>query len=110
MLAKRIVPVLIAAAFLTGCGTVRIGRILNDPNHFHNRTVRVDGRVTNSVGALVMGAYQVDDGTGKIYVISNAGVPRKGAVVSVKGRVMNGVTLGARSFGTAIREETHHVH
>jgi hypothetical protein len=97
------------ALFLAGCGTTRIGRILDEPNRFHNHTVRVDGRVDRSFGAVIAGVYQVDDGSGKIYVISNRPVPRKGARVSVKGRVMNGITIGARSFGTAIQEQDHRV-
>lgn len=99
----------LAGLFLTGCGTVRIRQILDQPNRFRNRTVRVEGSVNNSFGALMAGLYQVDDGTGKIYVLSNTGVPRKGAKVSVKGQVMEGITFGARSFGTAIREESHRV-
>ncbi len=98
------------ALLLAGCGTTRIGRILEEPNRYHNRTVRVDGRVERSLGAVIAGVYQVDDGSGKIYVVSNRPVPRKGAAVSVKGRVMNGITVGARSFGTAIQEENHRVH
>ncbi len=105
---RYMVPFL--ALFLAGCGATRIGRILDEPNHFHNRTVRVDGKVDRSFGAVIAGVYQVDDGSGKIYVISNRPVPRKGASVSVKGRVMNGITVGARSFGTAIQEENHRVH
>ncbi len=106
----RLTIPLAATLLLAGCGTTRIGRILDEPQRYRNRTVRVEGTVDRSIGALVTGAYQVEDGTGKIYVLSNSGVPRKGSRVSVKGRVMEGITLGTRSFGTAIREESHHVH
>ena len=99
-----------ATLLLAGCGTTKIGRILDEPNHVRNRTGRVDGTVDRSFGALVTGVYQVQDNTGKIYVLSNSGVPRAGARVSVKGKVMEGITVGTRSFGTAIREENHHVH
>ena len=54
---------------LAGCGSTRIGRILNDPYRYSNRNVSVEGTVTNSVGAFVDGVYQVDDVTGKIYVL-----------------------------------------
>ncbi len=101
---------IVSALLLAGCGTTKIGRILDEPNHFRNRTVRVEGTVDRSFGALVTGVYQVQDNTGRIYVLSNSGVPRTGARVSVKGKVMEGITLGTRSFGTAIREENHHVH
>lgn len=100
---------LVAALLLAGCGTTRIGRILDEPNRYRNHTVRVSGTVDRSAGALDTGVYRVDDNSGRIYVLSNSGVPRAGTRVTVKGRVMEGVTFGTRSFGAAIREESHHV-
>ncbi len=96
--------------FLSGCGTVRIGRILSNPARYHSRTVRVDGRVERAYGALIAGVYQVDDGSGRIYVLSNRPVPGKGAHVAVKGTVLNGITVGSHSFGTVIQEENHHLY
>ena len=100
---------IVGGLLLSGCGSVKIGRINADPTRFHNKTVRVDGRVTNSVGAFVVGAYQVEDDTGKIYVVSNTGAPAKGSQVHVKGTVKNGITFGNRSFGTVIQESGHKV-
>jgi hypothetical protein len=97
------------ALFLVGCGTVKIGRILDEPMRFRDRSVRVEGQVDRSFGALVTGVYQVQDDTGKLYVFSNSGVPRKGSRVKVKGKVMQGLTLGNRNFGTILREESHKV-
>jgi len=98
-----------AALLLSACGSVRIARINADPSRYFNRTVRVEGKVTNSIGAMGTGGYQVDDGTGKIYVISSTGVPARGTSVKVTGRVMSGVNVLGRSFGTAIREQHHKV-
>ena len=100
---------LAAALFLSTCATTRIGRIRADPSRFQNKEVKVHGNVTNSFGALITGVYEVEDETGKIYVISSTGVPSKGSSVDVRGSVINGVTLGGRSFGTAIRERSHKV-
>ena len=94
--------------FLTGCGSIKINRILVDPARYHNKRVSVEGTVTNSYGALVAGAYQVDDGTGRIYVLSNRPVPAKGARVRVDGAVQSGVTVMGRSFGATIRESGRH--
>ena len=58
-------------------------------------------------GALSTGGYQLEDDSGKIVVISNQGVPSKGAKVAVSGRVMEGITVMGRSFGTAIQEHDH---
>ncbi len=96
-----------AALLLTGCGSVKITRILNEPTRFQNRSVRISGNVTDSSFGipLVGGLYQVQDDTGKIYVLTNrGGVPQKGARVDVSGTVTSGVTFGGRSYGTVMRE------
>ena len=105
---KLVLVIAMAALFLSACGTTRIGRITQDPLRYRNRTVHVEGTVTNSFGAVFVGGYQVDDGTGRILVLSSRGVPRKGTRVNVSGRVVNGITLGGRAFGTAIEERNHH--
>lgn len=108
---KRISLLIVPAALLlTGCGSTRIGRIISDPARYQNRDVTVEGRVTNVVGALVAGVYEVQDDSGKIYVLSTrGGVPTKGARVQVKGNVTPGVNVMGRSFGTTIRESHHKV-
>ena len=50
-----------AALLLSGCGTTKIGRILADPMHYNSRSVTVEGHVTQVVGAVVAGLYQVRD-------------------------------------------------
>ena len=101
---------LIPAALLSsGCGTTKIGRIINDPTRYQNRNVTVEGRVTNVVGAFVAGLYQVEDDTGKIYVLSTRGVPNKDVRVQVKGNVTPGLNIMGKSWGTAIRARDHKV-
>jgi hypothetical protein len=72
---------------LTGCGAVKIGRIHADLSRYQNRVVHVNGTVTNSVGVLGTGGYQLEDETGKIYVVSRSGVPSRGSRVKVTGVV-----------------------
>ena len=40
------------------------------------------------------GAYLIDDQSGKLWVVSDRGVPRKGARVTVKGTIREGFNLG----------------
>jgi hypothetical protein len=47
----------------------------------------------------------VDDGSGKIWVITKTGVPREGTKVGLKGTVSSGVKLGRERFGAVIREQ-----
>jgi hypothetical protein len=98
-----------AALMLSGCGTTKIGRILADPMHYNSRNVTVEGRVTQVVGALVAGLYQVEDETGKIYVLSSRGVPNRGVRVKVDGNVTPGLNVMGKSWGTTIRERGHKV-
>ncbi len=98
-----------AALFLSACGTVKIGRINADPSRYRNQTVRVSGTVVNSVGLLGTGGYQVEDNTGKIYVISRSGVPSRGSHVTVTGKVTPGAEVLGQSVGATIRERSHTV-
>jgi hypothetical protein len=99
-----------AVIILSGCGSTKIGRILADPGRYQNRSVTVEGNVTNVVGAYVAGVYQVEDETGKIYVVSmGRGVPNKGVRVRVNGNVTPGLNAMGKSWGTAIRERDHKV-
>jgi hypothetical protein len=90
--------------------TVRIGNILADPAHYANRSVKVSGNVGESFGFLGTGAYTVNDGTGTLWVLSQTGVPGKGVRVDSTGRIIQGADFGGRSFGVAMREQSHHTH
>ena len=109
MKTKIVAATALALGFVSGCASVTIARINADPSRYYNRTVRVDGRVVTSVGLLGTGGYQLDDGTGTIYVVSQTGVPSSGSRVAVTGRVMGGAQILGRTVGTAIREEHHRV-
>jgi hypothetical protein len=101
--------VVLAAAALAGCAPVTIGRITADPSRFQNRSVTVTGTVTNSVGLLGKGGYQIEDPSGRIYVISGTGVPSRGSRVKVTGRVVPGAEVLGTAVGVTIREQSHKV-
>ena len=105
----KLTIVLLAAIFLAACAPVTIGRINSDPSRFRNRTVRVTGTVTNSVGLMGKGGYQIEDNTGRIYVVSGRGVPSRGSRVTVTGRVTPGAEVLGTAVGVTIREESHQV-
>ncbi|HEU5401967.1 MAG TPA: hypothetical protein VFU86_11455 [Terriglobales bacterium] len=82
-----------------------ISQIQADPARYQNKEVAIRGTVVSSWGALGTGMYQVDDGTGRIWVMSERfGVPGKGARVGVAGTVVPTMSLGGRSFATVLRE------
>jgi hypothetical protein len=80
--------------FLPGCEQKTISHILVDPHRYANQEVGVVGKVVRSYSVLGHGAYEVDDGTGTLWVISSTGVPREGARVGVKGTIRDGFNLG----------------
>ena len=87
---------LCATAFLAAaCAGKSINRVLSDPSRYRNEEVRLTGDVIDSYSIASTGAYQIDDGSGRLWVWSNAGVPRKGARVTVTGTIREGFNLGA---------------
>jgi len=97
---------IVSTLALAGCpGRISIERINRDPGRYVNREVTIAGRVTNSFGALGSGVYQVEDGTGQMWVFSqNFGVPANGAKVAVTGTVGQGFSFGGRSFAVILRQ------
>ena len=77
-----------------GCARTTVSRILAEPQRYtHRGDVRLDGDVVESMSFLGHGAYKLDDGTGTIWVVSNHGVPRRGARVAVHGRIRDVVDV-----------------
>lgn len=81
-----------------------ISRINANPDRYRGKEVSITGTVTNSYGAMGAGAYEIDDGTGRMWVASRQNVPSRGARVGTRGHVRTGFTFAGRSFGTVIEE------
>lgn len=95
-----------ASLILAACPTrTSIERINRDPGRYYNREVAIAGHVTNSFGAFGKGVFEVDDGSGRMWVYSDRyGVPSTGARVGVRGHIEQGFSFGGRSFSTILRE------
>jgi hypothetical protein len=101
------VALLALLAFEAGCDSTRISDITSNPGRYQGKSVTVAGEVTQSFALLGMGAYQINDGTGSLWVISTgSGVPGKGIRVEVTGQFQSGVTIQGKSLGNAITQ-TH---
>jgi hypothetical protein len=86
--------VLVLALATIACEQKSISDIRVDPGRYANKQVAVVGNVTRSFSLLGRGAYEVDDGTGKLWVLSEKGVPLQGSRVLVKGTIRDGFNLG----------------
>ena len=102
----RAVLVICGVLLLAGCPTrTSIEKINRDPGRYVGKEVTIAGKVSGSFGALGSGIFQVDDGTGTMWVYSQSyGVPSNGAKVAVTGRIEQGFSFGGRSFATILRE------
>jgi hypothetical protein len=94
---------------VVGCrGTMEIGDLLDDPDRYDGETVRVSGEVTGSIGALGRGAFQIDDGTGRLFVVSEGGgAPREGARVGVEGEFRSVFTIGTESLAVLMERRRY---
>lgn len=93
---KLLLAMVLASAMLVlvGCESKTINQIMAEPQRYANKDVGITGNVIRSFSVLGAGAYQVDDGTGKIWVVAKNNVPREGARVGVKGKIQDGFNLG----------------
>jgi hypothetical protein len=104
--AVRVTLAIGLALTLGGCAsTVRINDLLAAPQRYDGQTVRVEGTVTRSAGILGIGGYELDDGTGQIFIVSQGGgVPSEGSRTRVKGRFESIFSLAGRSVAAIMQE------
>ena len=100
------ISVVFLSLLATGCPERRqIADINADPGRYYKKEVTVVGRVTRSYGALGTGVFEIDDGTGRLWVFSEKyGVPSKDTYVGVSGKIIPGVTYNGRNYGTGMHE------
>ncbi|HEV2112723.1 MAG TPA: hypothetical protein VGR50_01165 [Terriglobales bacterium] len=97
---------------LAGCPQqTTVAQINGDPGAYFNKEVALVGTVSNSYGLLGNGVYQINDGTGSIWVLAEGyGVPGDGERVGVTGTVIPTLTFGGKSYATGIRETRRRTH
>ncbi len=106
---SKLIAFVLTAGLMTACAarSADIGEVKMNPGRFADKTVSVEGVVTESWGIPLVPykMYKVDDGTGEITILANDDqVPTKGARVRVKGEVQNVATLGGRALGLHLRQ------
>ena len=89
-----------------GCPSrTTIAEINRDPGRFAGKSIAVAGRVTNSYGALGRGVFEIDDGTGRMWVFTEKyGVPGRNAEVGVSGRIVEGFSYAGSTYGVVLHE------
>ena len=77
------------------CAARSVNQILADPSRYQDREVRVSGTVVESYSLASRGAYRIGDGSGELWVVSDRGVPRQGARITVTGKIRDKFNLGS---------------
>ena len=96
----------LVVVLMVGCpNRASIADINRDPAHYSGKDITVTGQASDAFGGFGNGLFQVDDGTGRIWVLSqNYGLPGNGSKVSVTGQVQQGISVGGRNFGVVLRQ------
>jgi hypothetical protein len=97
MLSRAALLAVLSATVLASaaCAARTVNQVLADPSRYRNREVRLSGAVVDSYSFVNRGAYRIDDGTGQLWVVSDKGVPRTKARVTVTGTIRDGFDLGS---------------
>ena len=85
----------VSALASTACASRTVNQVLADPSRYRDREVQLSGAVVDSYSFVNRGAYRIDDGTGQLWVVSDKGVPRTSARVTVTGTIREGFNLGS---------------
>ena len=80
---------------LAGCAPKTVNHVLADPHRYAHKEITLRGRIVESASVAGRGFYRLEDPTGRLWVFSTRGVPRKGAHVQVKGRIYDGIDLSS---------------
>lgn len=78
-----------------GCAQKTVNDVLADPSRYAQKEIKLQGNVVESFSVAGKGFYRIEDPTGRLWVFSARGVPRKGAKVRVKGRIHDGFDLSS---------------
>ena len=98
---------LVIVLLVSGCSFhTQISKIRYEPQKYEGRQISIKGKVSETLGLpfVQKGIYQVDDGTGKIWVVSQIRRPYRGEEVTVKGELKTGLSIHSQTFGMAIVE------
>jgi len=98
--------IIAGVTLLAGCpARESIAKIDRMPGRYSGREISIAGRVVSSFGAMGTGLYQIDDGTGRMWVFSESfGVPGRDARLAVTGRVEEGFSFGGKHYAMILRQ------
>lgn len=106
-LTRLVLTVFVAALLCQGCGATKVSDITQNVDNFKDRHVSLRGKVVETLALPFVhrGAYQLDDGTGKLWIIPAGDVPERGKQLRVTGTVRSGFEIAGRRLGLVLLEK-----
>ena len=105
----KLLFILILIALLAGAceafGTTPIGKILERPREYADKTVVISGEVTEIFSLVFIRYFVLQDGTGNIAVVTDKPLPKKGTKISVRGVVKEAFSLGDQQLLVLVDQE-----
>ena len=83
---------------------VTIEEILQNPSKFREESIKVVGKVEKPFEVLGVGFFILNDGTGRILILTRHGVPKPGNKIAVIGKVKELFQVGKKE-GIVLLEE-----
>lgn len=84
---------------------ISIESINHDPGQFRDHEITVAGRVANSFVSGNVSAFEIDDGTGRLWVFRDSTkVPIRNSSMKVTGIIAQGFPFAGRNFVITLRE------
>ena len=90
-----IVVAVLIALLTVSCERKSIKDVKLEPGRYAQQPVVVGGKVVRSFSVLGKGAYEIDDGTGRLWIVAEKSVPREGARVVARGTSRDAYDLSA---------------
>ena len=89
------IAAVVLVGLLAGCAPKTVNHVLADPHRYAHKEITLKGRIVESASIAGRGFYRLEDPTGRLWVFSTRGVPRKGAHVQVKGRIYDAFDISS---------------
>jgi hypothetical protein len=90
-----IIGAVLVALMIVSCERKAIKDIKLEPGRYSQQPVVVSGKVVRSFSVAGKGAYEIDDGTGRLWIVAEKSVPHEGARVTAKGTIRDAYDLSA---------------
>jgi hypothetical protein len=100
----KLSALIVVVLFLAACpASTKTALIKSNPSKY--KDVKIMGTVTDTYSAAGANMYEIEDDTGRIWVVTNKVAPSVGSLAGIEGNVATNFSLAGREFGTVVQEK-----